>query len=150
MDTDANSSPRLTAARRRADQRHRQRADLRRESLLGGDTQGNERLTIITGLVLIVLLSAVGVTIVRIGQLLWLHLFLGLVVLGPVCLKLGSTGYRFLRYYRGDDSYRRKGPPAAVLRGFGSSYQPGLIDRPRAPLRLASRRESGTQTVRIG
>jgi hypothetical protein len=94
MDTDANSSSRLAAARRRADQRHRRRADVRRESLLGGETQGNERLTVITGLVLIVLLAAVGVTIVRIGQLLWLHLFLGLVVLGPVCLKLGSTGYR--------------------------------------------------------
>jgi hypothetical protein len=63
-------------------------------------------------------LAAVGVTIVRIGQLLWLHLFLGLVVLGPVCLKLGSTGYRFVRYYTGDDPYRRKGPPAAVLRGL--------------------------------
>jgi hypothetical protein len=118
MDTDANSSSRLPAARRRADQRRRRRADVRRESLLGGETQGNERLTVITGLVLIVLLAAVGVTIVRIGQLLWLHLFLGLVVLGPVCLKLGSTGYRFVRYYTGDDAYRRKGPPAPVLRGL--------------------------------
>jgi hypothetical protein len=118
MDTDAHSSSKLAAARRRADQERRRRGDLRRQSLLGGETRGNERLTIITGLVLIVLLAAVGVTIVRIGQLLWLHLFLGLVVVGPVCLKLGSTGYRFVRYYTGDDAYRRKGPPAPVLRGL--------------------------------
>jgi hypothetical protein len=118
MNTDAHSSSRLQAARRRADQRRGRRGEVRRQTLLGGETRGNERLTVITGLVLIVLLAAVGVTIVRIGQLLWLHLFLGLVVLGPVCLKLASTGYRFVRYYTGDEAYRRKGPPAPVLRGL--------------------------------
>jgi hypothetical protein len=118
MDSDAHSSSRLAAARRRADQRRTRCGGVGRQSLLGGDTLGNERLTLITGLVLIMLLAAVGVTIVRIGQLLWLHLFLGLVVLGPVCLKLGSTGYRFVRYYMGDEAYRRKGPPAPVLRGL--------------------------------
>jgi hypothetical protein len=35
-----------------------------------------------------------GITIVRIGQLIWLHLFLGLLLLGPVGAKLASTGYR--------------------------------------------------------
>lgn len=118
MDTDAHSSSRLAAARRRADQRRSRRGNVRRQRLLGGETQGNERLTVITGLVLILLLAAVGVTIVRIGQLLWLHLFLGLVVLGPVCLKLASTGYRFVRYYTDDEAYRSKGPPAPVLRGL--------------------------------
>jgi hypothetical protein len=118
MDTGAHSSSRLASARRRADQRRSRRDNMRRDSLLGGETEGNERLAIITGLVLIVLLAAVGVTIVRIGQLLWLHLFLGLVVLGLVGLKLGSTGYRFIRYYTGDEAYRRKGPPAPVLRGL--------------------------------
>src|ERR1700733_3322571 len=118
MDADAHSSSLLAAARRRADQRRRRRGDVRRQSLLGGETRGNERLTVITGLILIVLLAAVGVTIVRIGQLLWLHLFLGLVVIGPTCLKLASTGYRFVRYYTGDEAYRRKGPPAPVLRGL--------------------------------
>ena len=29
----------------------------------------------------------------------------------PVALKLGSTGYRFVRYYTANPSYRRKGPP---------------------------------------
>jgi hypothetical protein len=85
-------------------------------SLTGGGAEGNERLTILTGLVLIVLLAALGITILRIGQLLWLHLFLGLVLLGPVALKLASTGYRFVRYYTGDPAYRRKGPPPPALR----------------------------------
>src|ERR1700722_18982673 len=89
-----------------------------RRSLLAGGTEGNERLTVLTGLLLIVLLAVLGVTIIRIGQLLWLHLFLGLVLLGPVALKLASTGYRFTRYYSSDPAYREKGPPAPALRGL--------------------------------
>ena len=78
--------------------------------------EGNERLTTLTGLLLIVLLAVLGVTIIRIGQLLWLHLFLGLVLIGPLALKLASTGYRFIRYYTLDAAYRRKGPPTPALR----------------------------------
>ena len=89
-----------------------------RRGLLAGGTDGNERLTVLTGLLLIVLLAVLGVTIVFIGRLLWLHLFVGLVLLGPVALKLGSTGYRFARYYTSDAAYRAKGPPAPVLRGL--------------------------------
>jgi hypothetical protein len=66
----------------------------------------------------VVLTAAIGVTIIRIGQLMWLHLFLGLVLIGPVALKLASTGYRFVRYYTHDPAYRRKGPPFALLRGL--------------------------------
>ena len=65
---------------------------------------------------LFVLLAVLGVTIVRIGQLTWLHLFLGLLLIGPLALKLASTGYRFARYYTGAPAYRRKGPPPAALR----------------------------------
>jgi hypothetical protein len=89
-----------------------------RRDLLGGGTAGNERLTTLTGLLLIVLLAALGITIVRIGQLLWLHLFLGLVLLGPVVLKLASTGYRFVRYYTSNPAYVRNGPPAPALRAL--------------------------------
>jgi hypothetical protein len=66
----------------------------------------------------VVLTAAIGVTILRIGQLMWLHLFLGLVLIGPVALKLGSTGYRFARYYTNNPAYRRKGPPMPLLRGL--------------------------------
>ena len=89
-----------------------------RRGPFAGGPEGNERLTVLTGLLLIVLLAVLGVTIVFIGQLLWLHLFLGLVLLGPVALKLASTGYRFARYYTSDPAYREKGPPAPALRGL--------------------------------
>jgi hypothetical protein len=87
--------------------------------LLAGGTDGNERLTVQTGAVLFVGLAALGVTIIRIGQLTWLHLFLGLALIGPVVLKLGSTGYRFARYYTHDAAYLEKGPPAPALRLLG-------------------------------
>ena len=34
-------------------------------------------------------------------------------------VKIGSTGYRFARYYLGAPAYRRKGPPAVLLRLLG-------------------------------
>ena len=83
-----------------------------------GGTEGNERLTAQVGLLLIVLTAALGITIIQIGRLIWFHLFIGLILLGPVTLKLASTGYRFIRYYIGDRVYRRKGPPPPVLRGL--------------------------------
>lgn len=84
--------------------------------LLAGGTDGNERLTVQIGAVLIVLLAVLGVTILRIGQLLSIHLFVGLLLVGPLALKLASTGYRFMRYYTHEPRYRRKGPPAPILR----------------------------------
>jgi hypothetical protein len=89
-----------------------------RPRLWAGGTDGNERLTVLTGGLLVVLTAAIGVTILRIGQLMWLHLFLGLVLIGPVALKLGSTGYRFVRYYTHNPAYLRKGPPMPLLRGL--------------------------------
>jgi len=86
------------------------------QRLTGGGTDGNERLTAAAGVLLLVLLAVLGVTIVRIGQLLWLHLFLGMLLIGPVLLKLTSTGYRFARYYTANPPYRRKGPPATPMR----------------------------------
>ena len=83
---------------------------------LAGGPAGNEQLTAATGIVLVVVLAAIGVTIVRIGQLIWLHLFLGLFVIGPVVLKMASTGYRFVRYYTHNQAYRRQGPPETWLR----------------------------------
>jgi hypothetical protein len=84
--------------------------------LTGGGTTGNERLTTVVGATLIVLLAAIGVTIIRIHGLLWEHLFVGMLLVGPVLLKMSSTGYRFLRYYTADPQYRRKGPPELALR----------------------------------
>jgi hypothetical protein len=84
-----------------------------------GGAEGNERLTALTGAVLLLLLAAEGVTILRLGRLLTAHFFIGMLLLGPVALKAGSTIYRFTRYYAGSASYRRKGPPAPLLRLLG-------------------------------
>ncbi|MFZ0377912.1 MAG: hypothetical protein WAL38_08810 [Solirubrobacteraceae bacterium] len=85
----------------------------------GGGTDGNEQLTTVTGMILLVQLAVLGVTIVDLHQLVWLHLFVGMLLLGPVLLKMSSVGYRFIRYYTGNPAYRRKGPPALVLRLLG-------------------------------
>jgi hypothetical protein len=90
--------------------------DAQQSRLLGGGVGGNEWLTTATGIVLLVLLAALGVTIVRIGQLTWLHLFLGLLLVGPVALKLATTGYRFMRYYTHSERYVERGPPLLGLR----------------------------------
>jgi hypothetical protein len=89
-----------------------------RSALLGGGVTGNEQLTSITGVLLIVLLAVLGVTIIRIGQLIWLHLFLGLLLIGPVLLKMATTGYRFARYYSHNRRYVEKGPPLLFLRAL--------------------------------
>jgi hypothetical protein len=91
-------------------------ARARAHGLRGGGTAGNERLTAATGAVLIVLLAVIGVTIISLSRLLWVHLFVGMLLLGPLALKLGSTGYRFVRYYTANRSYREKGPPPTPLR----------------------------------
>jgi hypothetical protein len=82
---------------------------------------------VLTGIVLFVLLAALGVTILRIHPLIWEHLFIGLLLLGPVALKLGSTGYRFVRYYTHDPVYRRKGAPPPYLRLLGPLVVLGTV-----------------------
>jgi hypothetical protein len=93
--------------------RHRRRAEGT------GGVAGNERLTAMTGLALLVLFAAEGVTILRVHQLLTLHFFIGMLLIGPVALKVAATGYRFVRYYTGAAPYVRKGPPAPLMRMLG-------------------------------
>ena len=84
-----------------------------------GGAEGNERLTAMTGALLLVGLLVECYTIFRIGHLLTPHIFLGMLLLGPVALKAGSVLYRFARYYTRNEPYRRKGPPAPLLRVIG-------------------------------
>jgi hypothetical protein len=86
---------------------------------MAGGVEGNERLTAMTGAVLLILLVVESYTVLQIGHLITLHVFLGMLLLGPVTLKAGSVLYRFTRYYTGKASYRRKGPPALPLRLMG-------------------------------
>jgi hypothetical protein len=81
-----------------------------------GGVDGNERLTAATAVVLVVLLAALGVTILSIGPLIWWHVLLGMILIPPVLLKLGSTGWRFVRYYARSPEYVRRGPPLLPLR----------------------------------
>jgi hypothetical protein len=81
--------------------------------------EGNARLTAATGLVLLVLLAVEGYTILDVRGLITLHIFLGILLVGPVLLKIASTTYRFARYYLGSAEYVRKGPPHIILRVLG-------------------------------
>jgi hypothetical protein len=82
----------------------------------GHGTDGNERLTALTGTLLFVLLAAEGFTILALHNLLTAHVFIGVLLIPPILLKLGSTGYRFTRYYRRDPAYRSAGPPVTPMR----------------------------------
>jgi hypothetical protein len=85
----------------------------------GADPRGNERLTAMTGAVLLVLFIVECLTLLNLGGFLTLHVFLGMLLLGPVCLKIGSTLWRFTRYYTGSVPYVRKGPPNPLERVLG-------------------------------
>lgn len=98
----------------RAEPRHR-----RETAAKASSAAGNERLTAMTGAVLLALLAAEGVTIVFKRQLMTAHFFIGMLLVGPVLLKMSSTGYRFIRYYTRSEPYVRKGPPALLLRMLG-------------------------------
>lgn len=90
--------------------------DRGREGSFG--TEGNRVLTAQTGAILIVLLAVIGVTILRMGPLVSVHMFVGMMLIPIVALKMSSTGYRFARYYTFNPAYRRAGPPAPLLRAI--------------------------------
>lgn len=98
---------------------------IRSSGLAHGDVQnaaawpaviGNERLTTLAGAVLLVLIVVELVTAALLRALLSVHVFVGVLLAGPLVVKLGSTGYRFLRYYAGSPAFVRKGPPRLALR----------------------------------
>src|SRR5262249_45753517 len=84
-----------------------------------GGAEGNERLTALTRAGLLLLLAAQGITILHVPPLPPPHFFIRLLLCGPVWLRAGSVLSRFSRYYSGDGPYRRKGPPAPLLRMLG-------------------------------
>ena len=85
----------------------------------GADPRGNERLTAMTGTVLLILFIAECLTLLNLGGYLTLHVFLGMLLLGPASLKIGSTLWRFTRYYTGSEPYVRKGTPTPLQRVTG-------------------------------
>lgn len=81
--------------------------------------EGNSRLTAVNGMTLLILLAVEGVTVLDVRGMITLHVYLGVLLIGPVLLKTTSTSYRFVRYYTGARPYREKGPPHPVLRMLG-------------------------------
>ena len=81
--------------------------------------ESNARLTGSTAVVLLILFAVEGATLIGVRAHLNLHVFVGMLVIPPVLLKIGSTTWRFARYYSGSPPYRRKGPPPALLRMLG-------------------------------
>lgn len=81
--------------------------------------EGNSRLTSMTGMVLLGLLAVEGFTVLSVRQMISLHIYLGVLLIGPVLLKCATTMYRFARYYTGAAPYVRKGPPHVILRVLG-------------------------------
>ncbi|HEY2327702.1 MAG TPA: hypothetical protein VGH52_09480 [Gaiellaceae bacterium] len=81
------------------------------------DPDANARLTATTGLTLIVL-SLAEIATLLLGLHSWLswHVAIGLALLPPIALKLGTTGWRFMRYYTRNVEYRAKGAPQIVMR----------------------------------
>jgi hypothetical protein len=80
---------------------------------------GNERLTALVSLVLLVLIIVELVTSAFLRVWLPTHTVVGVLLAGPLLVKMGSTGWRFLRYYTRVPAYVRRGPPPLVLRVLG-------------------------------
>ena len=115
------SAPRHARGARREEglvTEHSNPSAVRRRPRRGG-VDGNERLTAMVAVLLLFLLFLVGLTVPIANAQTRLHVFLGVLVIPPILLKIGSTTWRFVRYYSGNFSYRSKGPPAPLLRLLG-------------------------------
>jgi hypothetical protein len=78
---------------------------------------GNERLTAAVGLlVLAPVLVEVSTILLGVHTFMSLHVFVGLALIPAVLLKLGSTGWRFARYYTRNGAYVEQGPPQIAMR----------------------------------
>ena len=77
---------------------------------------GNERLTALAGAVLLVLILVELVSSASLHAGLAIHIFVGVGLSGPLVVKIGSTFYRFLRYYTRSPAFVRRGPPRLALR----------------------------------
>lgn len=84
-----------------------------------GGPAGNARITAWTGLALLLLLAIEGVTILDIHGLISWHIVVGLLLIPPALVKVGSTGWRIARCYTGHVAYRQAGPPQLVMRVIG-------------------------------
>ncbi len=80
------------------------------------EVEGNARITGLVGAILLIVLAIEGYTLLDVRGMFTLHVFIGLFVIPMIFVKIGTTAFRFFRYYRGTEAYRRKGPPHPILR----------------------------------
>lgn len=84
-----------------------------------GGTAGNAALSAWTGLLLLVLFAAEGITVLSVNSMMTWHVILGALIVPPLLLKIGSTGWRMISYYTRRAAYLRSGPPPMLLRLLG-------------------------------
>ena len=78
---------------------------------------GNERLTAAVGVLLLVpIVVELATILLGVHTFMSLHVFVGLALIPAVLLKLGSTGWRFARYYTRSRPYVAHGPPQLAMR----------------------------------
>lgn len=96
-------------------------ASTRPDPVLGrtGGPAGNARLTAWTGLMLLVLFAAEGLTLINIHALITWHVAVGAVLIPPTALKVAATGWRMVSYYAASRPYRTAGAPPILLRILG-------------------------------
>jgi hypothetical protein len=82
-----------------------------------GGSAGNEQLTAVIAAVLLLLLAIEGATLLQLTSLLTVHAFVGMLLIPVLAVKVASTGWRFLRYYRNEE-YVRRAPPHLALRAI--------------------------------
>jgi hypothetical protein len=85
------------------------------EPELGGP-RGNQRLTALTGMLVLPLAALVLLTGLLFGSLWRVHFFVGYLLLPVAVLKVCTTTYRMARYYLRSGAYRRIRPPYPLSR----------------------------------
>ena len=89
------------------------------DRLLGGGTDGNEQLTAVAGVILLVLFAVLGITIIRIGQLLWLAPVPRGAARRACRAQAGEHRLPLHALLHRQRRYRRKGPPHPLMRMLG-------------------------------
>ena len=84
-----------------------------------GEPEGNRNLTALLGALLLAgIVAELATLVLGLHQTLPVHIFVGVALIPLVALKLGSTGWRMIRYYTRSPAYRAEGPPRPLLRGI--------------------------------
>jgi hypothetical protein len=84
-----------------------------------GGPQGNRNLTALLGAVLLAgVLVELGTLLLGLQHTMPVHIAVGVALIPLVAVKLGSTGWRMIRYYTRSPAYREDGPPRPFLRGI--------------------------------